>query len=137
MGTSKKMSKYGPADLPTITKILQQIQEQYGNILKTYYFHLGESGNSIVSNFVERYRHHVVSYCFVFFWTNEYICLYDFVERRIGKWWIFPKKHFKRLGHEFHIYQKTCNGKVVSFLFSGKGIPKLFYFRGRESSNMN
>ena len=48
----------------------------------------------------------------------------------------FPKKHLQKLGYEFPIYQKTRNGNVVTFLFSGKGIPKLFSFQGRESSNI-
>ena len=34
LGTSKVWSKSGPVDLPIITKLPQQIQEQYGIILK-------------------------------------------------------------------------------------------------------
>ena len=36
-GTSKMLSKYGPGDLLTITKMAQKIQENYGIILETYY----------------------------------------------------------------------------------------------------
>ena len=37
LGTSIFLSKSGPADLLTITKMLQTIQEKYGNILEKYY----------------------------------------------------------------------------------------------------
>ena len=36
-GTSETLSKSGPGDLLTITKMLQRIQENYGIILATYY----------------------------------------------------------------------------------------------------
>ncbi len=48
----------------------------------------------------------------------------------------FAEKPLQKLGYEFHVYQKTRNGNVVTSLFSGKGIPKLFYFQARESSNI-
>ena len=35
--TSKILSKYGPVALQFITKMLQKIQEKYGDILETYY----------------------------------------------------------------------------------------------------
>ena len=38
LGTSKFLSKSGPADLLIITKRLQRIQENYGIILDKYYF---------------------------------------------------------------------------------------------------
>ena len=37
LGTSKTWSKSGPADLLTITRIAQRIQEKYGIILEPYY----------------------------------------------------------------------------------------------------
>ena len=37
LGTSKIWSKYGPVDLLTITKMLQNIQEKYGTVLDKYY----------------------------------------------------------------------------------------------------
>ncbi len=44
---------------------------------------------------------------------------------------MFNKRQLQKLGYEFHIYQKTWNGFLVTFLFLGKGYPKLFYFQGR------
>ena len=46
-GTSVIWSKYGPAYLPIITKILQRIQEKYSLIFLKYYFHIWESDNFI------------------------------------------------------------------------------------------
>ena len=37
-GTSNILSKSGPGDLRIITKMLQNIQENYGIILEKYYF---------------------------------------------------------------------------------------------------
>ena len=49
-GTSKILSKSGPGDLLTITKMLQKIQEKYGIILKKYYFFISQlSGTSKIS----------------------------------------------------------------------------------------
>ena len=50
------------------------------------------------------------------FLENEYLLfILYFVKMRIGKWWIFHKKHFLNFGYEFHIYQKTWNENVVTF----------------------
>ena len=34
-----------------------------------------------------------------------------------------PFKNLQNHGCEFHTYQKTWNGRLVTFLFSSKGIP--------------
>ena len=67
---------------------------------------------------------------------------YLFEKILLCRWWSENeknphKKHLQQLGYEFHIYQKAWNGNLITFLFSGKGIPKLFYFQGRESSSIN
>ena len=48
-----KLSKSGPVDLLTITKIAKKIQENYGIILETYY--LCQYGTQQIENFRKMY----------------------------------------------------------------------------------
>ena len=50
-GTSKQPTKSGPSDPLFITEILQNIQDNYGNILQTYYF--CKSGNLNFGRFLK------------------------------------------------------------------------------------
>ena len=55
-GATKNVTKSGPLDPIFITKIFQKKQEQYGNILGKYYFHIWESeilGNVCVPNLLK------------------------------------------------------------------------------------
>ena len=68
----------GPVDLLIITKMLQTIQEKYGNILDKYYFR--QSGTHIFLKIFEHVHpgYHVCSFCssfcfLVFSWNSEYI----------------------------------------------------------------
>ena len=67
----------------------------------------------------------------VFYIKVVYTFISYFVKMRIGKWKIFHKNHLQKIGYEFHIYQKAWNGHVVTFLFSGKGIP-IFFLSSRK-----
>ena len=84
---------------------------------------------------------------FVFFWMSCSHCFYwnyehlSFHKIFLWRWGstddtLSIKKYLPKLGYGFYIYQKTWNRSLVTFLFSGKEIPKLFYFQGRESSNI-
>ena len=48
----------------------------------------------------------------------------------------YPLIKPRELGYEFHIYQKTWARNLITFLFSGKGMAKLFYVQTRESLNI-
>ena len=84
-GTSKILSKSGPVDLLTITKMLQTIQENYGIILGTSYF--VNFGTQKTKTFEELYVLGTIGFSIVFIfnlcrvcfrfvlWKFEYICL--------------------------------------------------------------
>ena len=132
-GTSKMLLKCGPVDLPIITNILQQIQEKYGNIFKTHYFHIWESGNSKQFVFLERYWHHcfcVVSLfrCFVF--LEKWIYIYI---RYINLWrWgsgndMFSKKTFPKAWILISYLSKNMKWEC------GKSY-QLFYFQENKTT---
>ena len=60
---------------------------------------------------------------FVFFEMLSASCVLYFVKMRIGKWWRLVKQNLQNLGCAFHIYQKTLNRNLLTFLFSSKGTP--------------
>ena len=73
LGTSKMLSKSGPAALRSITKMFQNIQENYGIILEKYY--LCQDGTQQFENVRKLY---VLSTMFLFYfrfllWAFEYV----------------------------------------------------------------
>ena len=79
-GIFEILSKSGPVDLPTITKVLQRIQERYGIIFNKYHFFISENLTILfVSKFSESPRH-----IFVFVYVclqkmNIYIYIYIYI----------------------------------------------------------
>ena len=136
-GTSKIWSKSGPADLPIITNMFQRIQENCGIILKTY-VHIWEYGNIIFSKSMKGmptfFWFVVENICFeIEFWkTFRYLQFRVYFQKTFfwyedRKWYIFHKNISKCLDMNF-ISIKNHEMQMWSFLFSGRGIPKLFLF---------
>ena len=128
LGTSKIWSKSGPVDLLIITNMLQKIQENMGNSWKHIIFvNMGLKKYLRFENVCPRY--HVFSR----FWVSHFLSIscyiLYFTKMRIGKWYIFNKKHIQKLGYEFHIYEEHEMAMWSLFYFQVRESPNFFIFK--------
>ena len=101
------------------TKMLQTIQEKYGDILKAYYFPISQ--NLKIRKFmkflegIDTIILVCVSLCFRFSWKiSTYIFVYKFVKMRIGKWYISTKKTCQKAWIWISDLSKIWNGNLVN-----------------------
>ena len=84
---------------------------------KILFFHIRESEHWSIFNFLKGIPAIFSKKCFWMFcfWKICWVYMsYFCVEMRIGKRYIFHKKHLQKLGYEFHIYQNAWNGNLVN-----------------------
>ena len=153
-GTSEKLSKSGPGYLLIITKMAQKLQETYGIIfeivaksfekVEKYLENILPKLLSSMDKF-EKFRNSCEA-CppFVFeqyVWTSRTYLLKHILNMYFLKCFLWRRgsendecsiKHICK-SLDMNFISKNMTWKFGNFLFSGKGISKLFYFQERES----
>ena len=123
LGNFEKLSKSGPVDLLTITKIVQRIQENMGTSWDILLLWIWEPKTLDVFDFFESHVYHFFEVWSTLFWiiVSEDEDLEMMTLALINR---------EKLGYEFHIYKKTWNRNLVNpkYLF--------IYFQGRSNINL-
>ena len=135
-GTSKTWSKSGPGALLNITKLAQRIQEKLWNrpgkilFMSIWDSHVFENVRKLYVLCTIFVR---LSFCCVFCFVGNLGTSFEnnFEKMRIENMINFPFINKRKTWIWISDLSKTWNGIWVTFLFSGKGYPTLFYCQGR------
>ena len=120
---------------PVFTHLLYQNASKhtrkYGNILETYYFckYYGHKTFETFRNVLEALSTAFLSLFISFIWkwvSRFYIISCGDEDQKMIH---FNKKHFQKLGYEFHIHQKNMKWKCCIFYFQVRESPKSFIFK--------